>query len=359
MKRPMQEGKPRTLLFSFPFIVLVDTRDSPQVEMMRIEQSNIRIYPPFRSGPANWLPMPPIQTFSVPFLDGRRPKHIRDDGSILMTLSAYPQLAVPGLQEMSIQWAWGKKWDGEKPPILFPMDSLRLDIIPDPKCPSYEATANALVTRLMGHIRCLTSQWWITHSSDTLIGWMRNEFQVDNYGKPDGEILASSKSRSPFGWETALTQAKWEAAIRLVESGVEPDVVDLLMLDAQYFSASSDWRRMVLDAATACEIAKDEACERLWNRINSIPYKRGRHLQGWNITMHLDSGIKAIGGRSLKDEEPEVYANICRLWDSRGNVAHGEEAYFREAGRKVSIGGETAKVIIASTIKCVRWLRAL
>jgi hypothetical protein len=159
--------------------------------------------------------------------------------------------------------------------------------------------------------------------------------------------------------ELPLTHDLWARALALTESATDPPLPKQLLLDARYFVACSDRRRFVLDAAAACEVAKEMAVERVWQTKNKGPYRRSKVLSRYDLPKHVDESLRVICGRSLLDEQPNVFADIERLWDARGNVAHGEGAYYRTTGVRVEIDDPKALEILASAEACVRWLDSL
>ena len=340
-------------------MILIDTRDPPQLSVIDIGRTRVRIYPPFRSGPANWLSTPPVRAFEIPYLPGKKPTHLVDDGSTLISMAAVPGLNVPGLQDTAVQLQMSPNWEKGRCPIIFPMDSLRVDFPPQTAGMIEVVDPMALCNRLMGHVRSFSRQWWITRSSDALHGWRRNEFVIDEFGIPQGSPYAHVQGHSPGGFELPVSRQIWEDAVLASEAGEEPPVVDQLMMDAEYFRATTDYRRMVLDAAAACEITKDDAFEQLRLRNNVTAYKRGKVQRTYDLPRNLDPDLLAIAGKSLKTVLPEIFLAVENLWDARGNVAHGESAYYRSNGGKVTLDATNSVVLLAAIRTCVRWLKAL
>lgn len=346
-------------LFSFPFWLFVDTRNPPALAMAKIGTTELRVYPPFRSAPANAMPMPAIRTSAVPFLEGRRPKHINNENqSTLICLATMPQLAIPNLQSAGNTLVWGATWEQDKVPVAFPMDSLRVDLLAaDTSKPDIHP--NDFARCLIANLRGICRQWWLSASTDPLLGWLRNEFPIDRFGKPTGELMAGGKARVPRGTERPINASMWQKAISLSEKGVVPPLSDQLLLDAEYFAASGDFRRFVLDAAAACEIAKDEAVERLWAKHKTAPFRRGKALTGYDLGKHLDAQMRDICGRSLRDDNPIVFRKIQLLWDARGNVAHGEDAFYRDDSAVIKVSDEIAYELLVAAELCVQWINAL
>jgi hypothetical protein len=215
------------------------------------------------------------------------------------------------------------------------------------------------VQRLISNLRSVSRQWWLSASIDRLLGWVRNEYPIDRYGKPKGELVAGGKSRVPRGTERAINASMWEKALRITEKGGDPPVTDELLLDAEYFASCGDFRRFVLDAAAACEIAKDTAVQRVWFHHKTERFRRGKALSGYDLCKHLDIQLRDICGRSFLDEHPDLFRQIGFLWDARGNVAHGESAFYRDGGAIIDVNNEKAVELLVAAERCVQWLDGL
>ena len=127
-------------------------------------------------------------------------------------------------------------------------------------------------------------------------------------------------------------------------------------MDAEYFASTGDFRRMVLDAAIACEIEKDKSFECLWRCNRTGQYRRGKAQSGYELPRLLDADLERLAGKSLRVDEPEVFERIQNLWNARGNVAHGEPAQFRTTSGIEAVSSHSRQLLDGAA-SCVQWLR--
>lgn len=345
-----------TFLYSFPFWIFLDKRNPPVLEMTQFEGVKIRIYPPFRSGEPNWIPMPLISKSNTPFLKGREPKKMNRQG-YFMTMSAMPQLKIDGLQDTGQFLVWGDSCKSIDP-NNFPMDSLRIDILDITK-QELEKNIQKFVKKLLNHVRIRSNQWWINRSIDPLLGWKRNTFLIDSYGTPKEPPIALANGHTPSGIERPITAQTWSKSIKSAAEAENPEIHSELYLDAHYYFASGDFRRMVIDLATGIENLKDITFERLWSDKNIGKYRKGKVLKGYDIADHLDRDLKRLINRSLKDEDINTFYWLEIIWDARGNVAHGAEPYYRCGGEVIYVESENSKSMLQSARKIIKWLKDL
>jgi hypothetical protein len=338
-------------LLSFPFYIIVDTNDAPTVTEANLDGARVRFYPPFRSGPADFTSGPSIDPAAIPFV-GSRP--LIEPGFKVKNMAVYPILD-PTAATQSACMAWGPKW--ENPPRTFPMDSLRIDTFASPE--TQEPNETLIALKLLQHLRIRSSQWWITHSSDALQSYGRNFFKASDDGRTLGGINPITNFRTVQGFEVAITNSIWKESINDTASSNFPSTADTSLLDSYWYFAKEDFRRLVIEAASACEIEKDIAIERAWKKARAEPYRRGKALNGYDLPVHISQSLKELSGRSYAEEFRDKFGNIEDLWDARGNVAHGKPASFRRDGKTRNIDAETASAFLGAAQHCVRWLRTI
>jgi hypothetical protein len=198
-----------------------------------------------------------------------------------------------------------------------------------------------------------------SRSIDPLVGWQRNCFEADLFGTPTERPAGTVNSRTPFGHELPVSDLIWQSALQATAHGLKPNLHEVLIQDAHYHAATGEYRRLVLDAANACENLKERVFETLWVNTNQGAYRRGKVLSGYDLPKHLDMDIKQLCGRSFKQEVPTAYVEVKRLWDARGNVAHGEDAFYREDNRRIDVSEQNANDLVKGAAACLEWLAAL
>ena len=137
----------------------------------------------------------------------------------------------------------------------------------------------------------------------------------------------------------------------------QPPISEILMLDAKHHFASRDYRRFVIDAATACEYVKDDAFIKLWSARYSTVFDRDTVLGKWHLANHLDVKLKKHFGISYKDAHPLHWEQVNNLWDARGNVSHGGLCAY--GSPPIVIDRDKAKDMLISALHCAEWLSSL
>lgn len=339
-------------LFSYPFWIYVSP-ELPTDEIMYFKQENLKIYiyPPFRSGDANTLPIPTIKMENIPFANWVNP-----DGT------PHTDKIVVGIPIMELDPETGNKQGIiiDKPdhyclPSIKPMDSIRFDIYGN--VPSgVEAQIN---NKLIEIIRFRSKQWWIGQSLRGIIGFNSGiGFHIDINGNPIScPINRIDVSGEFIGDELPIDSNIWNTITDDLMNGSQPPISEILMLDAKHHFASRDFRRFVLDAATACEYVKDETFKRLWGTKSSTEFNRDVVLGSWDMSKHLDVKLKNHFGISYKEEHPSHWKEIQNLWDARGNVSHGSLCAYGKP--QIIIDRDKAKDILHSALHCISWLKSL
>lgn len=348
----------KAYIFSFPFWIYVNTRHAPSINMVNFEGVQIRLYPPFKTSAANWIPMPKIDKEKIPFLRNRRPKEISNHFSI--SIAPMPLLDGPGADKMGVVVALEEEWPSGKKPVNFPMDALRIDIISKEDREDFGEIAERFVKLLMAQLRVISKQWWIFRSIDSLLGWTRLYVDVDKFGTPTDVPIGTIKIRTPNGSERAISISIWNLAVERVEKNIQPPLYEVLMMDAEFHLATYEIRQFILSASTACEQFKEIVIESIWIKENpGKKYRRGKVLNSYDICRHIDVDLKNICDKSFKVEDEESFSYIKKLWDARGNVAHGEMPYFNSDGQRIEVDEEIAKNMISAARKLVNWLSRL
>jgi hypothetical protein len=349
------ENASNAWLFSFPFWIIVDTEAAPQTMEVSIGDCFVRAYPPFRSAPANFPYAPPIDKQAVPFDQGLKVRV--EPGDKMLTLASTPTLGpTPGTLLM-----WGEDW-GERP-RNFPMDSFRIDVISAQPgtAKAHQELVEDLMFRLLRLLRWKSGQWWILRSVQPLMGFVRNDFPIDRNGVflPNDIPSPHSRAHPGYGFERPITQEMWQAVLGFWRSSSSPPEADLILLDAYYFVATAEIRRAVVDAATACEVAKDEFFERRWREQSSEPFRRGRMLRGYDLPDHIDVQMQRWIRRSYRVDHPQHFVSIQNLWDARGNVAHGGPLTYRTNKTQTEVTRDEAIRLCDAVRHCVGWLQGL
>lgn len=143
----------KAYLFTLPFPVYVNTDSVFDIQERRINRCSFRVYPFFRSGPANFVPAPAVNPLGIPLPDGRRGINAPQDAFPL--LAGLPAMAME--KSASVVLFCGATFENRSL-RYFPMDSLRIDILGGAGSPD---DASKLVHGLLSWLKVETKQWWI------------------------------------------------------------------------------------------------------------------------------------------------------------------------------------------------------
>jgi hypothetical protein len=344
-------------LYTLPAWIYVDTEEPPSVFDGSHSGMGVRFYPPFRSGPANYIPMPEVNFQVVPWLEGARPNIASDFR--MPTMAMLPLLPGSQRERPTMSAVWGPTW--EESPDPFPMDSLRIDIYyeGDQSKAGTELASN-LLTHVLHNVRLETHQWWIGHSVHGLLGYLRHSFLVGERGEARELPAGSASGRVPRGDEVGLNDHVWTTALEAVLRGDWGAMHRATYLDARYFVSISDYRRAVIELAVACEQAKDLTFERLWNESQSrAKYRPGRIMRSYDLPSNIGRDLQRAFGRSYESEHSDEYHVIQRVWECRGSVAHGGSPSYRRNGVQVAIDREESIRMVEGVDHCLGWLEGL
>lgn len=336
-----------SFVYTFPFWLYVKLPMNLETKELTFSRIPLRIYPPFRSGQANFIPMPYVNPHSIPFLPNSRPNIAPDFRPL--SLAAIPVF------DRRILLTWEDKW-GDVPPNPFPMDSLRVDVIVAER---QEPIGEQVLRTFLRILRTRTRQWWVGHSVHGLVGHLRNVFPIRDRGEPLALPEGRTRGRTVDGDELPIEPIIWEASLGDLEQGITPPLYLELLLDGRYFGSIGDYRRAVVDLAMACEQAKDLAFERLWTTSSpGAPFHRGRVMSGYDLPEHLDRDLKRFS-HSYKEQHPDKFATLSELWDARGNIVHQGTAIFRRAGVGIEVDENACQNFVRGASHCVQWLESL
>lgn len=341
-------------IYTFPFWMLIDEDRKPALHLINLKGYKIRVYPPFRTAPLNNLPMPHVDGSKIPFLKDK-------PLSKAVPFRFLPLAAIPGIgmkeekgqrMRLLVKDEWG---DGSSKG--FPMDSIRIDVLGDAEDDQLEELGQDFLSNFLDHLRISSGQWWITRSVDALVGWRRASFAIDKFGRNQEEPYSYVKGRTLSNFEKPICRHVWGKALSdFQEQGPAP-LYWLLYMDAKHLQAMGDFRGMVYEAASACELIKEIAFENWWCANKDTPYRRGQLLAKSNLSYHLDRNFKSCFGRSLKEEREETYFGIDRLWRARGQVAHGKLAFYYENSKRVDIDNTKSRELMDSAYDCLKWVQ--
>ena len=214
--------------------------------------------------------------------------------------------------------------------------------------------ASQVVTGFVAWIRATTRMTDLALSSEVppLAGPVRvMEAETGLPIKVGPSLKSVSVGRDSAG-KYSLTAADLEEIIERVNRGAEAPVAETLLADAEYYGryAVRDFRRAVLMAAIACEV-KVKAILRDLATAAQRPLVDFALENPREITITAAGGLfdklmLATLGRSLRQDDRQLFRDIEALYTVRNRIAHGglmpDEA-------------ETGRVVRAAR-RCFTWL---
>ena len=338
-----------SFLFSFPFHIFVDNTTPLTIKEITVDDSLVRIYPPFRSGKANFIPMPEINVQKIPFVKGV--VHRIDSNFKIPNLVVVPQIESGKHSLLPTD-----RPDEQFKSAFMPMDSLRIDVIAQPASKARNVCFKS-VSNLIQIIRVNTNQWRMEQMSDA--GLLRATFNILKDGKPLEKPWGEGKGTTFGEKELSLNEVIWQQSITELENGLIPVPYKLIILDAKYLSLLGDIRRSVLDATIACEQARDVQFERLFQSQNAgKPFRISKFLSNHSLPTHLSNDLLKLsnGKHSYEQAEPERFEKIEDLWNVRENIAHRRPNQFYRDGIQYEINSENLKIYIEAVEHCIDWL---
>lgn len=150
--------------------------------------------------------------------------------------------------------------------------------------------------------------------------------------------------------EHALTLAQAEALLARLAASDEPKLWESFLADAD---SASDVTHGVLLAAVACEVAikthLSESATDEQSKLVDLLLSRPRDFSMAAASL-WDKPSSAVLGRSLREEDPALYARVDRLFEDRNRIAHKALAGLRAE--------QELRNEIAAAREAVDWLQS-
>lgn len=238
-------------------------------------------------------------------------------------------------------------------------NGLRLDVL--------DSTDDDFVTgvaaALLQQFRVRTNQWWIGHSHREGESLVRASYSIDDHGSLIGQDCSAGAVVEPrLQIERPLTPAMFSAACASIASGSEVPAHWDLFFDAVYFSIHrQDWRRALLDACIACDLAVVYDAIRAGQAVGK-PELAVRHaLSDRDLLKNLREGLPNLFGPAADYSQNHTsdYDLIRRLWSARGSIAHGHVPTTGTFGRAFVPSRSEAADLILAAMRLLDWLKNL
>lgn len=219
-----------------------------------------------------------------------------------------------------------------------------------------------MIERLIISIRWRTGQYWLGCTPHVFGTRFETVWKL-----PEGKSLSrcSGSNRVLPHWSDSepvkyLQQQEWREVERDLQSQEPPSLHEVFLWDARHALDGDDSIRAVLYAAIGMEIFTKQFYERKagkkdplypwlvkWDRDVKVP-----------VVEYYDSIASCMSGRSFKQEEPNAFSWVERLFGARNKIMHEGSGYFRTSGRgqKNELNMWNVGEMIKATKKAVDWL---
>jgi len=209
---------------------------------------------------------------------------------------------------------------------------------------------------------------WHSRQSQIIVAGERlyKEYHV-NYSDSKGNAVKAWHGSSGVGsLTTSMVIEKesssniWHRVQQDITGGVYPELWQSLIMDA-YQAVSTDPSSAVVKVGAACENFIERFCNSLSDKqqVSQDVYKaltsRERTFPEY---FHIISLY--LLGRSLKNENSDLYTKIENLYKTANTVRHeGLCQYNDTGGRLVTVNSEVARQMIKSIEDAIKWAKSL
>ncbi|GAA0970765.1 hypothetical protein GCM10009555_020220 [Acrocarpospora macrocephala] len=190
-----------------------------------------------------------------------------------------------------------------------------------------ENAARDFVAHYIGLIRITTGQYWLLASSSRIQSQWDEDIR-DSDGKRINSGFHTMELPAHFLQpKPSLMLAQHESCLASIANEEHPSLADTLLADAGYANSRvhPDYRICVLLAAVACEVKIKDTLQVLarpeQKDLVDLILDKPRDVS-IAASFLFDSGLKAVCGRSMKEENRGLWKDVDKLFQVRNKVAH-------------------------------------
>lgn len=191
-----------------------------------------------------------------------------------------------------------------------------------------EEIANKVLRRYLDYVRFRHEQYWLRSSSIV----HRNVYNevIDSTGRAIESNLNDRRGivAPQSGEDGLLTVAKSNSIVSQIEQDVGIELEEELLADARFIGwppKDPYYRLATVLAAMACELKIKNTLVRLArpDQQELVEFILKNYRDVAYALIHLyDSGLKAVCGRSLREDDRELYKRINELFEIRNAIVH-------------------------------------
>ncbi|HEX6041065.1 hypothetical protein [Longimicrobium sp.] len=215
------------------------------------------------------------------------------------------------------------------------------------------------LNRLMRLFRWWTSQWWITRDRSFMEAPLRAALSINELGEPLNQLYGYATNIGTLGYERLLDETIFTRVCQAFAIGRDIPISAGAFLDSIYSHSLQNTRQSLFEASIACESAIQEAAAHHAATLQVPVEELERSLKGSDLLFNLDRGVKSILGRSFREDCPEQYDWIRKLWAARGRVAHGKSALIVHDGQRRTPTPEDRVAMIHSVHRLFFWFQSI
>jgi len=216
--------------------------------------------------------------------------------------------------------------------------------------------AREFAQKYIALVRIQLDQFWLGPSESQLrVTWISRLLDSDGH---DIRVGYSDPMPVRMHWsDSALSKELHTTLVRQASEGVEPSLADTFLRDGEYAAyrlTDPNLRQAVLLAAVACEIKiKDVITTLATSEQRPLVDLLLENPREWTMAAAslFDKGLKAVCGKSLREEDRNLYKKIDLLFQDRNKIAH-------RGGTGVS-PDSTLKEHISSAKSAFEWLNGI
>jgi len=152
----------------------------------------------------------------------------------------------------------------------------------------------------------------------------------------------------------------WHKVQQDITGGVYPELWQRLIMDA-YQAVSRDPSSAVIKAGAACESFIEKFCDNLSHKqqVSQDVYV-GLTSGGRTFPEYFHVVLLYLLGRSLKNENGDLYTKIDNLYRTVNSVRHEGLCQFKDTkGKPVTVHSEVARQMIKSVEDAIKWAKSL
>ncbi len=135
----------------------------------------------------------------------------------------------------------------------------------------------------------------------------------------------------------------------------QPNLPLSLIVDAEERLRTQRLREAIIALGTACETASNQYLRRL-GKENDTAVKRLLAQRVSFAEKRFHKVPEHLSGRSMKNEDPDTFDLIEKMYRARNSIVHESKAHFEDNGKTVIVDQRLATKFLEASKRAVEWL---